>query len=139
MEDVTAALWGTRVSSGTISKLNQRIYGQIEEWRNRPIEGDFPYVYLDGVVLKRSWGGAVKNVSVLVAIGVGDDGYRQILGIVAGVKEDQAGWCCFLRHLKENQLEIFTLTLVDSAVLFTAIAISAALCRETGSKKFPGC
>ncbi len=57
VEDVTVALWVTRVSSGTISKLNQRIYRQIEEWRNRPIEGDFPYVYLDGVVLKRSWGG----------------------------------------------------------------------------------
>ncbi len=86
VEDVTAALWGTRVSSGTISKLNQRIYGQIEEWRNRPIGSDFPYVYLDGVVLKRSWGGAVKNVSVLVAIGVGDDGYRRIPGMVEGTR-----------------------------------------------------
>ena len=80
VEDITEALWGTRVSSGTVSKLNQRIYTQIEQWWNRPIEDECPYVYLDGVVLKRSWGGEVKNVSALVAIGVGSDGYRRILG-----------------------------------------------------------
>ena len=52
VEDITEALWGTRVSSGTVSKLNQKIYGQLEQWRQKPIEGDFPYVYLDGIVLK---------------------------------------------------------------------------------------
>ncbi len=116
MEDVTVALWGTRVSLGTISKLNQRIYGQIEEWHNRPIEGDFPYVYLDGVVLKRSWGGAVKNVSVLVAIGVGDDGYRRIPGIVEGTKEDKAGWSGSLRHLQARGLKGIRLVLSDACL-----------------------
>ena len=58
------ALWGTRVSSGTVSKLNQTVYKHIEAWRNRSIEGEFPYVYLDGVVLKRSWAVEVRNVSV---------------------------------------------------------------------------
>src|SRR5205814_6812848 len=86
VEDITEALWGTRVSSGTVSRLNQKIYRHIEAWRNRAIEGEFPYVYLDGVVLKRSWAGEVKNVSVLVAIGVGTDGYRQILGVAEGQK-----------------------------------------------------
>jgi transposase-like protein len=57
VEDITEALWGTRVSSGTVSRLNQKIYRHIEAWRNREIVGDFPYVYLDGVVLKRSWAG----------------------------------------------------------------------------------
>ncbi len=116
VEDITAALWGTRVSLGTISKLNQRIYGQIEEWRNRPIEGDSPYVYLDGVVLKRSWGGAVKNVSVLVAIGVGDDGYRRIPGIVEGTKEDKVGWSGFLRHLQARGLKGIRLVLSDACL-----------------------
>jgi putative transposase len=54
VEDITEALWGTRVSSGTVSRLNQKIYRHIEAWRNREIVGDFPYVYLDGVILKRS-------------------------------------------------------------------------------------
>jgi len=62
VEDITEALWGTRVSSGTVSKLNQKIYRHIEAWRNRKIEGTYPYVYLDGIVLKRSWAGEVKNV-----------------------------------------------------------------------------
>jgi transposase-like protein len=70
VEDITQALWGTRVSASTVSELNQKIYKQIEEWRQQPLVGDFPCVFLDGIWLKRSWGGEVKNVSVLVAIGV---------------------------------------------------------------------
>ena len=57
----------------------KKIYGKIEEWRMRPIEGEHPYVFVDGVYLKRSWGGEVQNVSVLVAVGVDSDGYREIL------------------------------------------------------------
>jgi putative transposase len=48
VEDITEALWGTRVSPSTVSDLNKKIYETIEAWRNRPIEGDHPYVYLDG-------------------------------------------------------------------------------------------
>ena len=61
VEDITEALWGTKVSAGTISNLNKKVYSKIEEWRNRPIAGDFPYVYLDGIVLKRSWGRRVSS------------------------------------------------------------------------------
>jgi putative transposase len=70
VEDITEALWGTRVSPSTVSDLNKRIYETIETWRNRPIEGEHPYVYLDGIVMKRSWAGEVRNVSLLVAIAV---------------------------------------------------------------------
>ena len=49
VEDITEALWGTRVSPATVSNLNKKIYATIEAWRNRPIEGDHPYVYLDGI------------------------------------------------------------------------------------------
>ena len=105
VEDITEALWGTRVSPSTVSELNQKIYTQIEAWRNRPIEGEHAYVYLDGIWLKRSWGGEVKNVAVLVAIGVREDGYREILGVVEGVKEDTESWRNFLRHLKQRGLQ----------------------------------
>ena len=104
VEDITEALWGTRVSPSTVSELNQKIYAQIEVWRNRPIEGEHAYVYLDGIWLKRSWGGEVKNVAVLVAIGVRSDGYREILGVVEGLKEDTQSWRNFLRHLKQRGL-----------------------------------
>ena len=114
VEDITEALWGTRVSSGTVSRLNQRIYKHIEAWRNREIVGDFPYVYLDGVILKRSWAGEIKNVSVLVAIGVGTDGFRQILGVAEGEKEDLEGWRGFLRHLKDRGLKGVRLIISDA-------------------------
>jgi transposase-like protein len=105
VEDITKALWGTRVSSSTVSELNKKIYVKIDKWRNRPIEGEYPYVYLDGIALKRTWGGEVKNVSVLIAIGVNQHGFREVLGVCEGAKEDKAGWESFLRHLKQRGLK----------------------------------
>ena len=113
VEDITEALWGTRVSPSTVSELNQQLYERIEAWRNQPITGQFAYVYLDGIWLKRSWGGEVKNVAVLVAIGVDQDGYRQILGVVEGAKEDAESWRPFLRHLKERGLAGVELVISD--------------------------
>jgi transposase-like protein len=116
VEEITQALWGSRVSSGTVSKLNQKIYGQIESWRNRRIEGNYPYVYLDGICLKRSWGGEVKNVSVLVAIAVNQAGYREVLGVAEGAKEDKEGWSGFLRHLKKRGLKGVQLFISDKCL-----------------------
>jgi transposase-like protein len=116
VEDITEALWGSRVSSGTVSRLNQKIYDQIEAWRQRPITGTHPYVYLDGVSLKRSWGGEVRNVSVLIAIGVGADGFRHILGVAEGDKEDLEGWRGFLRHLKARGLTGVQLVISDACL-----------------------
>ncbi len=73
-------------------------------------------MYLDGIWLKRSWGGEVKNVAVLVAIGVREDGYRQILGVVEGVKEDTESWRNFLRHLKERGLRSVRLLISDKCL-----------------------
>ena len=104
VEDITEALWGTRVTASAVSGMAQNVYGQIEAWRNRRIEGRHAYVYLDGIWLKRSWGGEVKNVAVLIAIGVDAEGYREILGVAEGTKEDAESWRTFLRHLKERGL-----------------------------------
>src|ERR1700759_3624852 len=88
VEDITEALWGTRVSPGTVSNLNRKIAGRITEWRERRVEGEHAYVYLDGIWLKRCWGGEVRNVAVLVAIGVNAAGNREILGVCEGMKEE---------------------------------------------------
>ena len=104
VEDITEALWGTKVSPGTISNLNQKAYEHIEKWRCRPLTSNYAYVYVDGVYLKRSWGGEVQNVSVLVAIGVNQDGYREILGAAEGMKEDHESWLNFFLWLKERGL-----------------------------------
>jgi putative transposase len=116
VEDITEALWGTRVSPSTVSRLNQKIYAQIEAWRQRPIAGEHPYVYLDGVVLKRCWAGEVRNVSLLIATGVAADGHREILGICEGAKEDQAGWSAFLGHLKQRGLAGVRLVISDACL-----------------------
>jgi len=116
VEDITQALWGTRVSASTVSDLNQKIYGKINEWRERPLVGNFPYVYLDGIWLKRSWGGEVKNVAVLVAIGVAQSGYREILAVNEGTKEDSASWTEFLRGLKQRGLKGVELFISDKCL-----------------------
>lgn len=116
VEDITEALWGTRVSSGTVSNLNQKVYKHIERWRNQPLEGEFAYVYLDGIVLKRSWGGEVKNVSVLAAIGVDSDGFRRILGVSEGHREDKSGWLGFLKELKKRGLKGVRLFISDACL-----------------------
>ena len=114
VEDITEALWGTRVSPGTVSNLNKKIYAKIEEWRHRPIEGDHPYLYLDGIVMKRTWAGEVRNVSLLVASAVNKEGYREILGICEGAKEDRSGWSAFLRHLVDRGLSGVQLIISDA-------------------------
>jgi len=116
VEDITEALWGTRVSPSAVSDLNKKIYEKIEGWRNRKLEGKFPYVYLDGIALKRSWGGEVRNVSVLVAIAVNQAGFREVIGVTEGAKEDKESWTSFLRHLKDRGLRGVELVISDKSL-----------------------
>jgi len=105
VEDITEALWGTRVSPSTVSELNQKLAVRLEEWRNRPLTGEYPYVYIDGIFLRRNWAGEVRNISMLVAFGVNLDGFREVLGVMEGGREDEASWLAFLRHLKARGLK----------------------------------
>ena len=114
VEDITEALWGTRVSPSTVSNPNKKIYAKIEAWRNRHIEGEHPYLYLDGIVMKRTWTGEVRNVSLLVASAVNAEGFREILGICEGAKEDKSGWSAFLRHLVDRGLKGVQLIISDA-------------------------
>lgn len=116
VEDITEALWGSKVSPGTISNLNKKAYEHIEEWRSRPITEEYPYVYVDGVYLKRIWGGEIQNVSVLVAIGVNNEGFREILGAAEGMKEDHESWKNFFVWLKERGLKGVRLIIGDKCL-----------------------
>ena len=118
VEDITEALWGSRVSPSTISDLNQKIFERVEEWRNRPLEPKSPYIFVDGIWLKRSWGGEVQNVSVLVAIGVSTSGFREILGVAEGSREDAESWRQFLRYLRGRGLEQIDLVVSDKSLGF---------------------
>ena len=117
VEDITEALWGSKVSASTISELNKKAYVNIEAWRNRPLQsGKYPYVYVDGIYLKRNWGGEYENVAVLVAIAVNEDGYREVLGAAEGMKEDKASWINFFQWLRGRGLSGVKLIVGDKCL-----------------------
>ena len=116
VEDISEALWGAKVSPGTISNLNQKAYVQIEEWRNRKLEVEYPYVYLDGIYLKKNWGGTIENIAILVALGVNSAGNREIIGAAEGGKEDKESWLQFLRSLRERGLTGVRLMIGDKCL-----------------------
>ena len=103
--------------ASTISELNKKAYVNIEAWRNRPLQGGkYPYVYVDGIYLKRNWGGEYENVAVLVAIAVNKDGYREVLGAAEGMKEDKASWVSFFQWLRGRGLEGVKLIVGDKCL-----------------------
>lgn len=116
VEDISEVLWGSRVSASTISELNQKAYVHIEEWRERKLTKKYPYVYVDGIYLKRNWGGEYDNVSILVAIGVDEDGYRDVIGAKEGMKEDKESWKNFFIWLKERGLDGVRLVVGDKCL-----------------------
>ena len=114
IEDITEALWGSKVSPGTISNLNKKVYEHIEVWRNRHLHSEqYPYVFIDGIYLKRSWCGEFENVAILVAIAVNQDGYREVIGAAEGMKEDKESWKSFLVSLRNRGLKGVQLVVGD--------------------------
>lgn len=87
IEDVGEILWGAGVSASTVSNLNDRAFKAVDEWRCRPLAREYPYVYIDGIYLKRSWGGPYENVAVMAAIGANGNGYREVIGCAEGFTE----------------------------------------------------
>lgn len=117
VEDITEALWGTKVSPATISELNKKAYVHIENWRNRQLtHSSYAYVYVDGIYLKRNWGGEYENVAILIAIGVNEDGYREVIGAMEGMKEDKASWTEFFKWLKSRGLSGVKLVIGDKCL-----------------------
>ena len=104
IEDVGEILWGAGVSAGTASNLNDKAFKAADEWRCRPLACAYPYVYVDGIYLKRSWGGSYENVAMMAAIGVNEDGYREVIGCVEGFTESKERWRGFLSWLKSRGL-----------------------------------
>ena len=115
IEDVSEILWGASVSPGTVPNLNEKAFKSIDEWRCRPLTCEYPYVYIDGIYLKRSWGGSYENVAVMVAIGVNDDGYREIVGCAEGFTESKECWRDFLSWLRGRGLRGVRMFVGDKA------------------------
>lgn len=112
--DITEELCGVHVTAGRMSRLNHKVYGKLKEWRNRPLQKSYPYLYLDGTVIKGRWSGHVEPISILVAVGVTEDGYREVLGVSAGGAEDAASWLDLLRSLKKRGVRSVDLIVADA-------------------------
>ena len=97
IDDVSEILWGAGVSAGTVSNLNDKAFKAVDEWRCRPLACEYPYVYIDGIYLKRSWGGSYENVAVMVAIGVNEDDYRKVIGCAEGSRSQRSAGRAFYR------------------------------------------
>ena len=104
IEDVSEILWGASVSAATVSNLNGKAFEAAEEWRSRPPIRSYPYVLVDGIYLKRAWGGAFENVAAMAAIDVNDDGYREVIGAAEGFTESSECRREFLSQLKGRGL-----------------------------------
>ena len=105
VDDVSQLLWGDRMPSQTLSDKLKKVYADIDEWRGRPLEQDYPYLFMAGVWHKRCWGGSVENVSILVAVGVGMDGRREVLSVAEGMKEDSESWREFIKGMLARGLK----------------------------------
>ncbi|MZI17378.1 IS256 family transposase [Enterococcus durans] len=113
VDDISQLLWGDRMPSQTLSDKLKKVYEDIDSWRTRPLKSEYPYVFMDGVWHKRSWGGHVENVSVLVAIGVDSEGHREVIGVAEGMKEDGDSWEQFVRGMIERGLKGVRLVVGD--------------------------
>ena len=132
VEDITEALWGTRVSPSTVSNLNKKIYAKIEAWRNRRIEGKTTPVPLsrrhrDEAHLGRRGPQCLTPGSQRRK---NPEGFREMLGICEGAKEDKSGWSAFLRHLVDRGLKGVQLIISDACRGLMESARSTCLRRD---------
>ncbi len=116
VENITEALWGERVSPSVVSDVNKKLYERLDAWLSRPLDNDYPYIYLDGTYLKRCWSGEVRSIAILVAIGVNKEGYREVLGVREGGSENTESWKSFLRDLKSRGLSGVQLAVSDKCL-----------------------
>ena len=104
IEDASEILRGAGVSAGTVPNLNEKAFESVTARRTRPLSGGYPYLFVDGIYPKRSWGGSYENVAVMAAIGVNPEGRREIAGCAEGFTESRESWKEFLLRLRGRGL-----------------------------------
>jgi transposase-like protein len=113
VEAITGKLSGTKVSKDAVSRIAQRLDATLAEWRGRRLERSYPYLYLDATYLKARWAGAVRDVALLVAVGVDEEGYREVLAVEAAPGERGETWRSLLQGLTERGLRGVRLVISD--------------------------
>lgn len=101
---ITAELCGREFTRSTVSELAKGLDVQVEAWNERPLEGRYPFVLVDAMHIRVRRQGAVRSTSALIAIGVSETGYREVLGVRICDSESEAGWLETFRWLKRRGL-----------------------------------
>lgn len=114
VDDLVQALGMTGISKSQVSALCQDIDDRVGSFLSRPIEGEWPYLWLDATYLKVRRGGRVVSVAAIIACGVNQDGRREILGLGLGESEAQVFWVEFLRSLRQRGLSGVQLVISDA-------------------------
>ena len=104
LELITGTLWGEKMTLEALNSFVETTCRQVDEWRNRRLDGEYPYVYLIKGQLRRRSEGKLWKVPVLLAVGVDSGGYRDIIGFSKGGGGDAADWLAFVRHLESRGL-----------------------------------
>ena len=104
VKKITEELCGTEFSKSTVSELCKKLDPSIEEWNNRPLTREYPFVIVDALYVKVREDRRVRSRGVLVATGVNIKGMREILGLTIGDTESEASWGTFFAHLKKRGL-----------------------------------
>ena len=114
VDDLVQALGMSGISKSQVSKLCEEIDGRVNDFLNRPITGEWPYLWLDATYLKVRQGGRIVSVAVIIATAVNTDGRREILGLGIGPSEAAVFWSDFLRTLKHRGLAGVKLVISDA-------------------------
>ena len=127
VDDLVQAMGMTGISKSQVSRLCEEIDGKVKAFLERPIEGDWPYLWIDATYLKVRRGGRIVSVAVIIAIGVNGDGRREVLGMEVGTSEAEPIWTEFLRKLTRRGLRGVKLVVSDAHEGIKA-AVTKVLC-----------
>ncbi len=104
VDDLVQTMGMTGISKSQVSRLCEEIDGEVQSFLDRPLEGDWPYIWLDATYVKVRQDGRIVSVAVIIAVGVHTDGRREILGMTVGASEAETFWMEFLRSLARRGL-----------------------------------
>jgi len=127
VDDLVKAMGMSGISKSQVSRLCEEIDGRVKTFLERPLEGDWPYVWIDATYVKARQNGSAVSVAVIVAVGVNADGRREVLGMDIGPSEAEAFWTAFLRKLARRGLRGVKLVISDAHEGIKA-AVSKVFC-----------
>jgi putative transposase len=114
VDDLVQAMGGTGVSKSQVSRLCEEIDARVKAFLERPLEGDWPYVWLDATYVRVRRNHRIVSVAVIIAVGVNADGRREVLGMDIGPSEAETFWTEFLRKLRRRGLRGVKLVISDA-------------------------